>query len=67
MLASSRRLPHFEWFVLLVVAGTACLLWSFFAEEPRHRRRMRVAGILLLAAALPVQNLAIFLAERTSH
>ena len=60
MLASGRRLPHYEWFGVFVLAGTVCLAWSFFVEENR-RRRLRMVGLLLLAAALPVQRLAVFL------
>lgn len=61
MLASARRLPHYEWFGLFVLGGTVCLAWSFFVEENRRRRRLRMVGLLLLAAALPVQRLAVFL------
>lgn len=54
-----RRLPQIELLLLSFMAGVLCLLASrVFREHPRAKRRLFVAGLLLILLAIPLQELA---------
>lgn len=60
-----RRIPQVELLVLLGMAGVLCMLASrALSEHPRGKRRLFVAGLVLILLAIPLQELARYLERR---